>query len=170
MLFRSADTANQYRPLESGETTKETYNPVAEVTAGVVTAPEYRPLKAKKPAPADVTLGTAGPAAVPAGEADFQSQLEQARQHYWRRDMRAAEQAYRRLTDSHPQRAEVWGELGNFYYSQKEMVQATDVYCRAIELLIEQGDAERTRQLLGAMYQLDAEKAKELEAQLRQGG
>jgi len=84
--------------------------------------------------------------------------------------MRAAEQAYRRVTESHPQRAEVWGELGNFYYSQKEMVQATDVYCRAIELLIEQGDAERTRQLLGAMYQLDAEKAKKLEAQLRQGG
>jgi cytochrome c-type biogenesis protein CcmH/NrfG len=103
-------------------------------------------------------------------DADFQSRLDQARQHYWRRDMPAAEQAYRRLTESHPERAELWGELGNVFFSQKEMVQATDAYYRAIELLIEQGDTARARQLLGAMHQLDAEKAKQLETRLRQAG
>jgi tetratricopeptide (TPR) repeat protein len=169
-----ADAA-QYRPVEADEVSREAYNPVAEVPASVITAPEYRPLAAEKAAPADATPAPAKPAAVPAdggvaGESDFQSQLEQARQHYWRRDMPAAEQAYRRLTESHPERAEVWGELGNLYFSQREMVQATDAYYRAIVLLIEQGDAERARQLLGAMYQLDAEKAKELETRLRQAG
>jgi tetratricopeptide (TPR) repeat protein len=169
-----ADAA-QYRPVEADEASREAYHPVAEVPASVITAPEYRPLAAEKAAPADATAASAKPAAVPAdsgvaSESDFQSQLEQARQHYWRRDMPAAEQAYRRLTESHPEQAEVWGELGNLYFSQREMVQATDAYYRAIELLIEQGDAERARQLLGAMYQLDAEKAKELETQLRQAG
>jgi hypothetical protein len=156
----------QYRPAGPDEVSKQTYNPVAEAPASVTTAPEYRPLKAKKTAPPGAT------AAVPAAasESDFQSQLEQARQHYWRRDMPAAEQGYRRLTESHPERAEVWGELGNLFFSQREMVQATDAYYRAIELLIERGDAERARQLLGAMYQLDAEKAKELETRLRQAG
>ena len=169
-----ADAA-QYRPVEADEVSREAYNPVAEVPASVITAPEYRPLAAEKAAPADATPAPAKPAAVPAdsgaaSELDFQSQLEQARQHYWGGDMHAAEQAYRRLTESHPERAEVWGELGNLFFSQREMVQATDAYYRAIDLLIEQGDAERARQLLGTMYQLDANKADELDAQLRQAG
>ena len=169
-----ADAA-QYRPVEADEVSREAYNPVAEVPASVITAPEYRPLAAEKAAPADATPAPAKPAAVPAdsgaaSESDFQSQLEQARQHYWGGDMHAAEQAYRRLTESHPEQAEVWGELGNLFFSRREMVQATDAYYRAIELLIEQGDTERARQLLGAMHQLDAEKAKELETRLRQAG
>ena len=169
-----ADAA-QYRPVEADEVSREAYNPVAEVPASVITAPEYRPLAAEKAAPADATPAPAKPAAVPAdsgaaSELDFQSQLEQARQHYWGGDMHAAEQAYRRLTESHPEQAEVWGELGNLFFSRREMVQATDAYYRAIELLIEQGDTERARQLLGAMHQLDAEKAKELETRLRQAG
>jgi len=170
-----AATADQYRPVGPEEAVKETYNPVAEVPASVITAPEYRPLAAEKTAPQDAAAEPAKAAAVSADagaadESDFQSQLEQARQHYWGHDMPTAEQAYRRLSESHPERAEVWGELGNLYFSQREMVQATDAYYRAIELLIEQGDAERARQLLGAMYQLDAEKAKDLETRLRQAG
>ena len=157
-----ATAAAQYRPVGSEETARQSYKPVAEVPDSVTTAPEYRPLEAKRTAPpAEVTESA---------DADFQSQLDQARQHYWRRDMPAAEQAYRRLTESHPERAELWGELGNLFFSQKQMVQATDAYYRAIELLIEQGDTARARQLLGAMYQLDAEKAKQLETRLRQAG
>ena len=158
----NATAAAQYRPVAPEETARQSYKPVAEVPDSVTTAPEYRPLKAKKPPPP-------ARAEVPA-DADFQSQLDQARQHYWRRDLPAAEQAYRRLTESHPERAELWGELGNLFFSQNEMVQATDAYYRAIELLIQQGDAGQARQLLGAMYQLDAEKANELETRLRQAG
>lgn len=156
-------TAAQYRPVEPEETARQkSYKPVAEVPESVTTTPEYRPLKAKQtspPAKAELPV-----------DADFQSQLDQARQHYWRRDLPAAEQAYRRLTESHPERAELWGELGNLFFSQNEMVQATDAYYRAIDLLIEQGDAGQARQLLGAMYQLDADKANELETRLRQAG
>jgi len=160
-----AATAAQYRPVGPEETSRRTNNLLAEAPDSVTTAPEYRPLKAKKTA-----LPVAAVDSGAAGESDFQSRLEQARQQYWRSDMSAAEQAYRRLTESHPERAEVWGELGNLFFSQREMVQATDAYYRAINLLIEQGDAERARQLIGAMSQLDAEKANELEARLRQAG
>jgi tetratricopeptide (TPR) repeat protein len=170
-----AATAAQYRPVGSEEASRQTYNPVAEVPASVTTAPEYRPLEAKDITPPGATAESPEPAIVPAdsgaaSESDFQSQLEQARQHYWADDMHTAEQAYRRLTESYPERAEVWGELGNLFFSRREMVQATDAYYRAIELLIEQDDTERARQLLGTMYQLDAEKAKELETRLRQAG
>jgi Flp pilus assembly protein TadD len=160
-----AATAAQYRPVGPEETSRRTNNLLAEAPDSVTTAPEYRPLKAKKTAPPVAAVDSGA-----TGESDFRSQLEQARQQYWRSDMSAAEQAYRRLTESHPERAEVWGELGNLFFSQREMVQATDAYYRAIDLLIEQGDAERARQLLGTMYQLDAEKADELDARLRQAG
>jgi len=165
---QTADAATDahYRPVEPEEVAKETYNPVAEVPASVITAPEYRPLQTKKTEPPAAISADTGVA----GKSDVQSQLEQARQHYWGRDMPAAEQAYRRLTEAHPERADVWGELGNFFFSQREMVQATDAYYRAIELLIEQGDAERARQLLGTMHQLDAVKANELETRLGQAG
>jgi len=171
----SVTTAPEYRPVGPEEASKQTYNPVAEAPASVTTAPEYRLLETEKTSPPGATAATAKPAAVSAdngvaSESDFQSQLEQARQHYWSRDIPAAEQAYRCLTESYPERAEVWGELGNLFYSQREMVQATDAYYRAIELLIEQGGAERARQLLGAMYQLDADKANELETRLIQVG
>jgi len=164
--IQTAAADAQYRPVEPEEVAKETYNPVAEVPASVITAPEYRPLQAEKTDPRAAISADIGVA----GKSDFQSQLEQARQHYWGGDMPAAEQAYRRLTETHPERADVWGELGNFFYSQREMVQATDAYYRAIGLLIEQGDAKRARQLLGTMYQLDAEKANELETRLGQAG
>jgi len=165
---QTADAATdaQYRPLQPEEAEKQTYNPVAEVPDSVITAPEYRPLKTEKTEPPAAISAETGVA----GKSDFQSQPEQARQHYWGRDMPAAEQAYRRLTEAHPERADVWGELGNLFFSQREMVQATDAYYRATDLLIEQGDAERARQLLGTMYQLDTNKADELDAQLRQAG
>ncbi len=64
----------------------------------------------------------------------------------------------------------MWGELGNLYYAQNKLMEATDAYYRAIELLIEQGDAGQARQMLGAMYQLDSDKANDLEMRLRQVG
>jgi tetratricopeptide (TPR) repeat protein len=158
--------ADQFRPVQPEEVAKETYHPVTAVPASVTSAPEYRPLEAEKAVPADVAAQTVEAVS----ESDFRSRLERARQHYWRRDMAAAEQIYKQLTESYPERAEVWGELGNLYFGQQEMVQATDAYYRAIDLMIEQGDAARARQLLGAMQQLDADKASELETRLRQAG
>ena len=59
-----AATADQYRPVGPEEALKETYNPVAEVPASVITAPEYRPLAAEKTATQDATAEPAKAAAV----------------------------------------------------------------------------------------------------------
>ena len=56
-------TAAQYRPVAAEEAQKQTYNPVGEVPESVVTAPQYRPLRAKKAAPPDPTAASDRPAA-----------------------------------------------------------------------------------------------------------
>ncbi len=101
---------------------------------------------------------------------DFQGRLEQARAYFWQRDMRAALQAYQSLTESYPERAEVWGELGNLYFNIRKTSDAMDAYAHAAELLIEQGDTEGARELLNVMYRLDARQASQIEMRLRQTG
>ena len=101
---------------------------------------------------------------------DFQGRLEQARAYFWQRDMRAALQAYQSLTESYPERAEVWGELGNLYFNIRKTSDAMDAYAHAAELLTEQGDAEGARELLNVMYRLDARQASQIEMRLRQTG
>ena len=101
---------------------------------------------------------------------DFQGRLEQARAYFWQRDMRAALQTYQSLTESYPERAEVWGELGNLYFNIRRTSDAMNAYAHAAELLIEQGDAEGARELLNVMYRLDARRASQFEMRLRQAG
>jgi len=101
---------------------------------------------------------------------DFQAGLEQARAYFWERDIRAALQAYQSLAQSYPERAEVWGELGNLYFNIRRKPEAMGSYAKAAELLTEQGDAERARALLDVMYRLDARRASQFEMRLRQVG
>jgi tetratricopeptide (TPR) repeat protein len=101
---------------------------------------------------------------------DFQARLEQARAYFWERDISAALQAYQSLADSYPERAEVWGELGNLYFNIRRTSDAMGSYAKAAELLTQQGDAERARALLDVMYRLDARRASQFEMRLRQVG
>ena len=101
---------------------------------------------------------------------DFQGRLEQARAYFWQRDMRAALQTYQSLTESYPERAEVWGELGNLYFNVRKASDAMNAYAHAAELLTEQGDTEGARELLNVMYRLDARQASQIEMRLRQTG
>jgi len=101
---------------------------------------------------------------------DFQERLEQARAYFWQRDMRAALQTYQSLTESYPERAEVWGELGNLYFNIRKASDAMNAYAHAAELLTEQGDTEGARELLNVMYRLDARRASQFETRLRQTG
>ena len=133
-----------------------------------------------KPQPAEVVsappeeVGGTGEQAVAgpdtAEASDFQARLEQARAYFWQRDIRAALQAYQSLAESYPERAEVWGELGNLYFNIRRSSEAMDSYAQAVELLTEQGDAERARALLDVMYRLDARRASQFEMRLRQTG
>lgn len=105
-----------------------------------------------------------------AAASDFQQRLELARAHFWQRDIRAALQTYQSLAESYPERAEVRGELGNLYFNIGRVPDAMNSYAHAVELLIEQGDAVRARELLNVMYRLDARRASQFEMHLRQTG
>jgi tetratricopeptide (TPR) repeat protein len=103
-------------------------------------------------------------------ESDYQQKLTAARELYWQRDMQGAIEAYKGLTGTYPDQADAWGELGNLNFKLGRWSDASDAYSRAIGLLIDQGDTSRATHLLRVMYGLDAEKAGELEARLRQAG
>jgi tetratricopeptide (TPR) repeat protein len=179
-------TQPQYRPLEDERGSAPAAEAVETAEAPVMgaTQPQYRPLEDEQrgtPAaavvpPAQDVVAKAEPAQMPVAQqpavepadpADFQSKLEQARALYWRQDIRGAVQAYQGLTESYPDQAEAWGELGNLYFSMQQSTEAAGAYAQAIELLIAKGDSTSARNLLEAMRRLDPGKASELEMQLR---
>jgi tetratricopeptide (TPR) repeat protein len=103
-------------------------------------------------------------------DVDLERQLEVARQHYWQRDLRSAAEAYRTLSETYPKNPDVWGEMGNLYFNLRQREPASAAYSRCIELLIEQGEEVRARQMLNVLYQLGAPGARELEARMQQAG
>lgn len=162
-------------------------------SAAVAAEPEFRPLTETEPvevvdavsgdkadspqaevvsAPQQqaITTGQAAAGQDTAAQADFQARLETARAYFWQRDIRAALQAYQSLAESYPERAEVWGELGNLYFNIRRTPAAVNAYANALELLIEQGDTASARALLNVMYRLDARRASQFEMRLRQTG
>jgi hypothetical protein len=108
----------------------------------------------------------------PAASADarFENMLEEARQYYWKRDLSAAMAAYQALAKAYPQNPDVWGEMGNFYYNMHQNEPAGAAYSRCVELLIDQGETTRARQLLNVLYRLDTQKARALETRIQQAG
>ena len=124
---------------------------------------------AAAPAAASGAASESGPQTNPE-DARLQQQLERAREFYWQRDLRDAASAYQSLGEAYPENAEVWGEIGNFYFSLRRGEQAGAAYSHAIELLMQNNDPVRARQLLGVLFRLDARKARELETRLQQAG
>lgn len=144
--------------------TAEEQPPVQAADASAATA-EVPPQDNAVPAEA----GTA-PVQSASDAQQLQAQLGRARALYWSQDMNGAAQIYKSLSQAHPDNADVWGEAGNFYYSRQQREQAADAYAHAFDLLVDQGQAQRASQLVGAMYQLDQDKARAMEQQLKQSG
>ncbi|MFQ5645044.1 MAG: hypothetical protein ACE5FQ_15305, partial [Thiogranum sp.] len=141
--------------------------------APVDSAPEQMPADTSEQAAVENGRVVAESAAAGQNEAPasgFQKQLELARASFWRRDIRSALQIYQRLAQTYPDRAEVWGEMGNLYFNIRRTPDAMNAYARAIQLLTEQGDDARARTLLDVMYRLDARRASQFEMRLRQTG
>jgi tetratricopeptide (TPR) repeat protein len=141
-------------------------------TVAQAPAPAVSPQAALQPPPGEAAESRAATTETRAPEDDaaFQAQLTQAREYFWRRDVRAAVQAYTGLTESHPDQADPWGELGNLYFGLGRWTAAADAYYQATLLLIEQGEVQRARYLLRVMHGLDSKRASELETHLKQAG
>jgi tetratricopeptide (TPR) repeat protein len=134
-----------------------------------VAAPAEVARAAAPKAAADDTAAAQSTSEAPAGAEDarLQQMLEQARGLFWRRDLRGAAAAYTAVSDDYPDNAEVWGEIGNFYFSLHQAEPAGEAYARAIELLARNDEPMRARRLLDVLFRLDPERARELEARLR---
>jgi len=164
-----------YRPLEPPKGTAATgaEAPAAGSAASEVESPVSgsRPPEQSEAQPGTIPPAqtqTAAQQPVSTPGSDYQAELDQARQYFWRRDTEAALAAYEELARTYQQSAEVWGELGNVYFSLGHRQAAAASYYQAGRLLIDNGDIQRAYGLLQVMYGLDREKASELENRLRQ--
>ncbi|VAW79354.1 hypothetical protein MNBD_GAMMA13-251 [hydrothermal vent metagenome] len=118
-----------------------------------------------EPSPAVVSIDVA--THVP-DDKSLQQQLDEARELYWQHDVHAAEAVYQSLGRDYPKNSDVWGEIGNFYFSIRQSHPASRAYYRTVSLLIDAGDTQKARQLLGVLYQLDADRGRELDVRLQQ--
>jgi len=141
----------------------------AEEKVAVAAPAEVARAAVPKPAAADDTAAAQAASGAPAGgeDARLQQMLEQARGLFWRRDLRGAAAAYTAVSDAYPDNAEVWGEIGNFYFSLHQAEPAGEAYAHAIELLAQNDEPMRARRLLDVLFRLDPQKARELESRLR---
>ena len=119
---------------------------------------EVAPTSAQAPVTA-TTSETADAQALAASQQDL---LIQAREAFWRRDLATAEALYSQLAEAQPGNPDLWGELGNLYFSQNKIKEASDAYYKAAEILIEEGHIRQVENLLGIIGNVDQEKAREL--------
>lgn len=164
-------------PPEAEPVTVEDVTPAETAPVTVETAPvtveKVMPMEAdvvtQQPAGTDLVEVPQQPS-VAAPDAMFKKQLNEARQYYWQHKPRAAEVAYQALAKAYPQNPDVWGEIGNFYFSLRQRKSVIEAYSRCVGLLIDQGEPMRARQLLNILYRLGAPEARELEIRMQQAG
>ena len=151
------------------ETPAEPVQPAEPSVDSKLTDQEPEPVPSEQPAAPESSAVAAVNTSSdkPAGKT-VQQQLEEARQLYWQKDVSAATEAYEALGRDYPRDADIWGEIGNFYYSIQQSQPAGIAYYRTVSLLIDKGDTQKARQLLGVLYELDANRGRELDARLQQ--
>ena len=93
--------------------------------------------------------------------------IAQARQAFWARDLVKAEAQYRKLIESGLATADVWGELGNLYYSQAKWQKAADAYSEAAIQLLSQGKYQQAMFLHYLVRGLDPAQAARIDEKLR---
>lgn len=94
--------------------------------------------------------------------------LVQARSAYWQKDHARAEEIYQQAAKLDSQNPDVYGELGNLYFSQGKWQQAADAFFAAGTRLAKQGEQERVRHLVTVLRGLDSVQADKLEKSITQ--
>jgi len=98
---------------------------------------------------------------------DTRQELRHARELYWKNQFEEAESAYLKLAEHAPQNPDVFGELGNVYYSQGKWKRAAYTYNKAVLLLVDLKQIKRADHLLRFIQSIDAEAAAELRQKIR---
>jgi len=100
----------------------------------------------------------------------FQKQLAKARRYFWQHNLPAAAAAYQVLAEDYPENPDVWGEIGNFYFTLQQRQPVIRSYSRSVELLIERGELMSARRLVDVLYRLGSPRARNFEIQIQQAG
>jgi len=88
--------------------------------------------------------------------------LSDARKAYWENDLLGAVHKYQKLAKEYPDNADVFGELGNVYLQQGEVIAAAEAYYTAAKRLRDRGEHEQVRQLIEGLKTLGSKYAKSL--------
>ncbi|NOQ69645.1 MAG: hypothetical protein GQ573_06030 [Gammaproteobacteria bacterium] len=86
-----------------------------------------------------------------------------ARKSFYLRDYELSEQKYQQVIDNTKNNYDAYGELGNVYFNQGKKKQAASAYFEAAAILVNTGQANRARSLMGLLRYLDRSKATELQ-------
>lgn len=90
----------------------------------------------------------------------------EARKSFYRREYAQSEKRYRRVIAMTDDKYDAYGELGNVYFHQGKNDEAAEAYFQAATILIDDGQVDRARSLLGLMRFLDKDKAQALKQKI----
>lgn len=105
-----------------------------------------------------VTPVTANPSA------DLKSNLDEVRQAFWRGDVIRAEKLYVGLAAEYGSDANMQGETGNFFYSQRRYGKAAKYFHRAGLLLLKSGNKQQVMSIINMLQAIAPDKATDLRA------
>lgn len=129
-------------------------------------SPPASPAPARTPVAAPVVPADSSPPQ-PEPAATLEAELlQQARQAYWARNFDAAVTAYQKLLEADPENPDLYGELGNVYYSMGEWQKAGQAYYEAAQRLLARGQTQQLGYLLHVIEGLDRELADKLRKQI----
>jgi hypothetical protein len=140
--------------------------PITAAPAPVMSAPAPSASIAQPQTPV-VETPPATAATEAATEADLAIAINAARVSYWAGDVAGARAQLIALAGAHPDNADLRGELGNLYFSQRDYPSAATAYLEAADLLIAQERHARASGLLPVLQQIDPQKAATLAARLQ---
>ncbi len=90
----------------------------------------------------------------------------EARKSFYKHDYMQSEKDYKRVIAATKNNYDAYGELGNVYFYQGKNDKAAATYMKAALIMIDSGQSNRARSLLGLMHYLSKDKAKLLEQKL----
>ncbi|MFK5892753.1 MAG: hypothetical protein QM504_06000 [Pseudomonadota bacterium] len=97
---------------------------------------------------------------------DIQKMINTARQTYWSGDMQNAEKMYLHLAGMEDANPDIYGELGNVYYSQGKWKESGKAYYEAAVRLIALNKNKQIPYLMRVIQGLDAESAEKLKQKI----
>ncbi len=86
-----------------------------------------------------------------------------ARKSFYQRNYELSEQSYKAVIASTTDNFDAFGELGNVYFNQGKKALAAQAYFEAASILVNKGEIQRAKSLVGLLRSLDRSKANELQ-------